>query len=101
MDDAVWDHSTFRINRDRWLENDVITDLFEEVVNLARKQTLLSEEPFRVDGTLIQARASQKSDRRKDDDREPLRALVVTATLISVGKSAVTPRTSPRQRVMP
>ena len=71
MDDAVWDHSTFRINRDRWLENDVITDLFEEVVHLARKQTLLSEEHFSVDGTLIQAWASQKSDRRQDDDREP------------------------------
>ncbi len=71
MDDAVWDHSTFRINRDRLLENDVITDLFEEVVHLARKQTLLSEEHFSVDGTLIQAWASQKSDRRKDDDSEP------------------------------
>ena len=71
MDDAVWDHSTFRINRDRLLENDVITELFEEVVHLARKQTLLSEEHFRVDGTLIQAWASQKSDRRQDDDSEP------------------------------
>lgn len=71
IDDTVWDHSTFSINRDRLLENDVITELFEEVVGLARKQKLLSDEHFSVDGTLIQAWASQKSYRRKDDDGEP------------------------------
>lgn len=71
IDDAVWDHSTFSINRDRLLENDVITELFEEVVNLARKQKLLSDDHFSVDGTLIQAWASQKSYRRKDDSEPP------------------------------
>ena len=71
IDDPVWDHSTFSINRDRLLENDVITELFDEVVGLARKQKLLSDEHFSVDGTLIQAWASQKSYRRKDDDSEP------------------------------
>jgi transposase len=71
IDDTVWNHSTFSINRDRLLENDVITELFEEVVGLARKQKLLSDEHFSVDGTLLQAWASQKSYRRKDDDSEP------------------------------
>lgn len=71
IDDAVWDHTTFSINRDRLLENDVITELFEEVVNLARKQKLLSDEHFSVDSALTQAWASQKSYRRKDDDSEP------------------------------
>ncbi len=71
IDDTVLNHSTFSINRDRLLENDVITELFEEVVGLARKQKLLSEEHFSVDGTLIQAWASQKSYCRKDDDSEP------------------------------
>lgn len=71
IDDPVWDHSTFSINRDRLLENNVITELFEEVVHLARQQKLLSDEHFSVDGTLIQAWASQKSYRRKDDDSEP------------------------------
>lgn len=71
IDDTVWNHSTFSINRDRLLENDVITELFEEVVGLARKRKLLSDEHFSVDGTLIQAWASQKSYRRKDDDSEP------------------------------
>jgi transposase len=71
IDDTVWNHSSFSTNRDRLLDNEVITELFEEVVNLARKQKLLSDEHFSVDGTLIQAWASQKSYRRKDDDSEP------------------------------
>jgi hypothetical protein len=49
----------------------VITELFEEVVGLARQHNLLSDEYFSVDGTLIQAWASQQSYRRKDDGREP------------------------------
>lgn len=71
IEDTVWNHSTFSINRDRLLENGVIAELFEEVVGLARQQKLLSDEHFSVDGTLIQAWASQKSYRRKDDDSEP------------------------------
>lgn len=68
IDDPVWHHSTFSINRDRLLENDVIGELFNEVVGLAAKEHLLSDEHFSVDGTLIQAWASHKSYRRKDDD---------------------------------
>ncbi len=68
IDDTVWDHSTFSANRDRLIENDVVCEFFEEVVNLARKRDLLSEEHFSVDGTLIQAWASQKSYRPKSDD---------------------------------
>ena len=71
IDDPVWDHSTFSKNRDRLIENDVITDLFEEVVHIAGQKKLLCEEHFSVDGTLIQAWASQKSFRRKDDDNDP------------------------------
>ena len=71
IEDTVWNHSTFSINRDRLLENDVIPELFEEVVGLARQQKLLSDEHFSVNGTSIQAWASQKSYRRKDDDSEP------------------------------
>jgi len=68
IDDPVWDHSTFSANRDRLIENHVVCELFEEVVNLAREKNLLSEEHFSVDGTLIQAWASQKSYRPKSDD---------------------------------
>lgn len=71
IDDEVWSHSTFSKNRDRLLEHEVIPALFAEVVALARKRHLLSDDHFSVDGTLIQAWASQKSFRRKDGDDEP------------------------------
>ena len=50
------------------LENEVVCEQFKEVVNLAREKGLLSEEHFSIDGTLIQAWASQKSYRPKNDD---------------------------------
>ncbi len=68
IDDVVWDHSTFSKNRDRLLEHDIIPALFVEVVELARKKDFLSEDHFSVDGTLIQAWASQKSFRPKEED---------------------------------
>lgn len=68
IDDVVWDHSSFSKNRDRLLEHTIIPALFEEVVALAQKKDLLSDDHFSVDGTLIQAWASQKSFRPKDED---------------------------------
>jgi len=68
IDESVWDHSTFSKNRDRLLDHDIIPTLFVEVVELARKRHLISEDHFSVDGTLIQAWASQKSFRPKDED---------------------------------
>jgi transposase len=67
IDDEVWNHSTFSKNRDRLLEHAVVPALFDEVVRLAEQQQLLSKEHFSVDGTLIQAWASQKSFRPKDE----------------------------------
>lgn len=73
IDQAVWDHSVFSKNRDRLLEHEVIESFFTEVMALADKRNLLSKEHFSVDGTLIQAWASQKSFRPKDgaDDQTP------------------------------
>lgn len=67
MDDEVWNHSTFSKNRDRLLAHDVVGELFQTVVEMARSRDLLSEDHFSVDGTLIQAWASQKSFRPKDE----------------------------------
>ena len=73
IDEIVWDHSVFSKNRDRLLEHEVIESFFVEVMALADKRNLLSKEHFSVDGTLIQAWASQKSFRPKDgsDDQTP------------------------------
>ena len=64
MDDAVWDHSLFSKNRDRLLTAEVAQQFFAAVLKQAKG--FMSDDHFTVDGTLIQAWASQKSFRRKD-----------------------------------
>jgi transposase len=66
MDDGVWNHAVFSKNRDRLLNSEVAQRFFAEVNRQARK--FMSDEHFTVDGTLIQAWASQKSFRPKDGD---------------------------------
>jgi transposase len=67
----VWDDSTFSKNRDR-LEMVELEDRFlAEVVKLADEQGLLSHAHFTVDGTLLEAAASLKSFRPKDEPRQP------------------------------
>jgi len=61
MDDEVWDHSTFSKNRDRLLDADIVRKFFLQIRQLAEAEGLLFNEHFTVDGTLIEARASQKS----------------------------------------
>jgi transposase len=71
MDDPVWDATTFTKNRERLLRGDVADAFFAEVLAAIRTEGLLSDEHFTVDGTLLEAWASQKSFRPKDDDRTP------------------------------
>ncbi|NRD55078.1 IS5 family transposase [Corallococcus exiguus] len=74
MEDASFDHSTFSQNRDRLLEHDVARRFFLAVMNQAQSAGLTSNEHFSVDGSLIEAWASLKSLRpkdEKDDKREP------------------------------
>jgi transposase len=67
MDDPVWVPTVFSKNRDRLLAGDVAQSFFEKVLDQARKRHLLSNEHFTVDGTLIEAWASQKSFRPKEE----------------------------------
>ena len=71
MDDRVWHHSTFTKNRDRLLEGEVAHKFFARVLEQARAADLLSKEHFSVDGTLIEALASLKSYRPKDEAEPP------------------------------
>jgi transposase len=64
MDDTVWNHAVFSKNRDRLLTSDVAQRFFAEVNRQAKRY--MSDEHFTVDGTLIQAWASQKSFRSRD-----------------------------------
>ena len=61
-------HSGFCDNRDRLLEHDIAHRFLCETVELAKERGLMSHEHFSVDGTMIEAWASMKSFRPKDDD---------------------------------
>ena len=71
MDDEVWDVTVFTKNRERLIEGAASQRFLEEVLVQARAHTLLSEEHFTVDGTLIQAWASARSFHPKDDPPQP------------------------------
>jgi transposase len=62
IDDPVWDHSTFSQNRERLFNADLARIFFERVRLLADWGKLTSSEHFSVDGTLIEAWASHKSE---------------------------------------
>ncbi len=68
IEDKVWDHSTFSANRERLFNEDLARAFFERVKLSAQWAKLASDEHFSVDGTLIEAWASHKSFKRKDDD---------------------------------
>lgn len=67
MVEPSFDHSTFTRNRERLLDAHVSRQFFDEVVVQADRLHLLSDEHFTVDGTLIEAAASLKSFRPKDE----------------------------------
>src|SRR5205807_10004661 len=71
MDEPVWVATVFTKNRDRLLEGEIASLFFARVVAQARAADLLSDEHFSVDGTLIEAWASQKSFQRKDQGEKP------------------------------
>jgi transposase len=65
-DDPVWDPTTFTKNRERLENGDIFQKFMSKLLNHPEVTPLLSDEHFSVDGTLIEAWASQKSFRRKD-----------------------------------
>jgi transposase len=71
VDDEVWHPTTFTQNRERLLEQEISRKFFEQILKQAKKKQLLSSEHFTVDGTFIEAWASQKSFKRKDDQDPP------------------------------
>jgi transposase len=71
MDAPVWNHSTFSKNRERLLEQDIAAAFFGAIVRQANTAGLLSDEHFTIDGTLLEAWASQKSFQRRDRQPPP------------------------------
>ncbi len=74
MEEPSFDHSTFSKNRERLIAHQVAKEFFLMIVAQARAAGLMSDDHFTVDGTLIEAWASLKSFRKKDEkprDRPP------------------------------
>jgi hypothetical protein len=65
-DDPVWDPTVFTKNRERLQSGEVFATFMGKLLNHPQVKPLLSDEHFSVDGTLIEAWASQKSFRPKD-----------------------------------
>jgi transposase len=71
MDAPVWDVTVFTKNRERLLSGDIANRFLAAIVMDPQVKRLLSEEHFSVDGTLIDAWASQKSFQPKDGSGDP------------------------------
>src|SRR5258708_1836852 len=69
MDEVVWNHAVYSKNRERLLNEEIAESFFQRVLERARPY--MSDEHFTVDGTLIEAWASQNSFRRKDGKGKP------------------------------
>ena len=67
VDDRAWDHSVFSKNRDRLLEGEIATKLLTTILAQPKVKRLLSSDHFSVDGTLVEAWASMKSFKPKND----------------------------------
>src|SRR5262249_19283413 len=67
MEDPVWDATVFSKNRDRLLEGNIAQAFFQAVLEQARAGNWLSDEHFTVDGTLMEAWASEKRFQPRQD----------------------------------
>jgi hypothetical protein len=67
-DAPVWEVTGFSTNRDRVWAGTVATAFFAQVLAQATAHRLLSDEPFTVDGPLLEAWAGPKRFKLKSDD---------------------------------
>ena len=69
--DKGFDPTVFSKNKERLLEHQVAREFLVKVIEEARRRHLLSQDHFTVDGTLLEAWASLKSFRPKDEGKPP------------------------------
>ncbi len=89
IDERVWDATTFCKNRERLLEGSIAEELFAAVLSQAEDRDLLSPDHFSVDGTLIEAWASHKSFRPKDEVLSANMSETLPRSTINVGRTEV------------
>jgi transposase len=66
MDEAIWEPTVFRQNRERLLTGEVAQAFFEQVLAQARERGLLSDDHCTVAGTLLDAWAGQQSCKQQE-----------------------------------
>ena len=71
MDEEVWVATVYSKNRERLLVGEVAKAFFDQVLEEAKELDLVSDEHFTVDGTLLEAWASHKSFRPKEQAASP------------------------------
>ena len=69
-DDPLWHHSSFSKNRERLLNEKVLSRFLETLLAMEEVKPLLSNDHFSVDGTLLQAWASHNSLKPVDVQQE-------------------------------
>lgn len=67
VDDPAWDHSVFSKNRDRLLEGEIARKFLATILAQPKVKRLLSSDHFSVEGTLVEAWASMKSFKPRQD----------------------------------
>ena len=105
---SVWDATRSRKHRDRLLEAELPRKLLSAVLSQPRVAALMSGDHFPVDGTLIQAWASQKSFKLKNaastddgptgespDKQSPLRRNSTRSRTFAVRSKAARPMPTP------
>jgi len=100
MDDPIWDVTVFTKNRERLLDGDIAEAFFQAVLKQAGERSLLSDEHFTVDGTLLKAWASVKSYQRKDAKNAVPPDDLAMRRWTSMGRSGRTRRTHRRRTRM-
>lgn len=107
MDAPNWDVTVFTKNRERLLAGDVAAKFLAALLSQPRVKALLSDEHFSLDGTLIEAWASMKSFKPKDEtdggdaDNSGQRPRHATPSAISTPRSAATQTTRRPPILMP
>jgi transposase len=69
IDQPAFDATTFTKNRQRLLDHEVADEFFAAVVRQAKLRRYISSDHFSVDGTLLNAWASHKSFKPKDEPK--------------------------------
>jgi hypothetical protein len=70
-DAPVWHPTTFTMNRERLLNEQVMGKFLEKLMGAPEVKPLLSDEHFSVDGTLLPAWTSHASQERIDGQDDP------------------------------